>query len=276
MRVAAFQFDVRRGDVQSNLATVEAGLRRAARAGLQLVVLPEMWPTSFIDVAEVDEAWLGATEQALEHLRALTAELGLIACGSAFGRAAAREWPRNRLHVFERGQRVLAYDKVHLFSPTAEPESFSAGDAPPATVRTGIGSLSGIVCYDLRFGPLVRRTWLDGAEILCVSAQWPEQRSTHWRALVVGRAVECQAFVVAANRIGQDLIGRRRMELAFPGNSLIVDPHGHVLAEGRGEEGLVEAEVELQRMRDLRVRVPIQKDQRPDLYRAWEQERVSR
>lgn len=266
MLVAAFQFDVRRGAVEANLAEVESGLREAARAGVRLVCLPEMWPTSFCDV---EPGILAASAAALARVRQLAGELGLLVCGSAFGEAGGGR-PTNRLHVLDGGREILGYDKVHLFSPTAEAESFSAGAEPPATVTTDLGALSGVVCYDLRFGRLLRVPYLAGAEVLVVPAQWPTPRASHWRALVLGRAVEAQAFVVACNRLGTDLVGRRRLELVFPGNSLIADPHGRALAEGDGRRGLVVARLDLSEARRLRARVPVRRDERPELYAGWE------
>lgn len=269
MRVAAFQFDVRRGDVAGNLAAVERGLLQAAERGIELVVLPEMWPTSF--VAEGDPVeWQRLTDAAVERVGALSRELGLVVAGSAFGTGRAGEPARNRLTLFARGERVLVYDKLHLFSPTAEGESFSAGDALPPTVALAgpepRARLAGVVCYDLRFGPALRAPFLEQAEILVVPAQWPVSRATPWRALVCGRAAELQACVVAANRTGTDLVGRRRLALEFAGNSLVVGPDGAVLAEGRGADGLVEAELDLSAVRALRRAVPVRRDERPDVY----------
>ena len=261
MRVAALQFDVRRGAVEDNLAEVERGLRRARDEEVELVCLPEMWPTSF--VADEDPgAWLGATDDALGRTAELSRELGLVVCGSAYASGGGDERPRNRLHVFERGELVLAHDKVHLFAPTAETEGFSAGDRPPPTVEVRGIRLSGVVCYDLRFSSVLRAPWLAEAELLVVPAQWPEPRDPHWRALVVGRAVEHQAYVLGANRTGRDHVGRRRLELAFPGNSLVAGPHGDVLAEGRGEAGLVSCDLDLDALRRLRRRVPVRRDER--------------
>ncbi len=266
MKVAAFQFDVRRNDVPGNLARVEAGLREAADRGVALVVLPEMWPTSFVELPPEPEALLAPTAEAVERLRVLSAELGLVVAGTAFAPGPNGERPRNRLSIFDRGELVLAYDKAHLHSPTGEREAFSAGDAPPVTVETGAGKISGAVCYDLRFASLFRAPFDDGAELLLIPAQWPSPRAAHWRALALGRAVELQCFVVAANRTGTDLVGRRKLELDFPGNSLVVGPGGSVLAEGQGEEGLVEAEIDLGEVERLRVTVPVRRDQRSDLY----------
>jgi predicted amidohydrolase len=263
MRVAAFQFDVLRGEVEANLAVVERGLGDAARQGVALVVLPEMWPTSF--VAEVDEALLARSAAAVERVGALSRELGLVVAGSAFAALAGAQ-PRNRLTVFARGERVLVYDKLHLFSPTAEHEAFSAGDELPPTVALDGCKLAGCVCYDLRFGACLRAPFLAEAELLVVPAQWPGARAAHWRALVCGRAAEHQAFVVAANRTGVDRVGRRGLELEFVGNSLVVGPDGTPRAEGRGENGLVVAEADLAELRQLRRAVPVRRDERQDVY----------
>jgi len=268
MRIAALQFDVRRGDVPANLARVEAGLRAAAVEGVELVALPEMWPTSFVELEDGAD-WLAPTEAAVARVRALSRELDLVVCGSAFARApgAERNLPLNHLTVFDGGEIALEYDKVHLFTPTGEREAFSAGGAPPATVAVRGVKVSGAVCYDLRFPQLFSAPWIDEAELLVVTAQWPAPRAAQWRALLTGRAVEHQAFVLGANRTGVDLAGRRRMELAFPGNSLCVGPDGLPLAEGAGKEGLVVAELDLEAARRLRREIPVRRDRRPDCYR---------
>ena len=129
MRIAVLPFDVRVDACDDNLAVVEAGLRAAAREGVALVVLPEMWPTSF-PVAETDvDAATIANARAVEHVRACSRDLDLVVAGSALhAREHAR--PTNRWHLIERGEIVASHDKIHLFTPTAEDASFSAGDAP--------------------------------------------------------------------------------------------------------------------------------------------------
>jgi predicted amidohydrolase len=264
----------RRRRVAANLAEVELGLRRAREQALDLVVLPEMWPTSFpttFGISDGDRGRvLAESDSALAALAELSRSLALAVAGSAFAPPdAPGAKPTNRLHLFEQGERVLAYDKVHLFSPTAEPLTFAAGRAPPPTVATRLARVSGGVCYDLRFPELWRRPFLEGAELLVVPAQWPDTRAAHWRALVIGLAVSNQCFVVACNRTGRDALGQRALELVFPGNSLVVDPAGTVLAEGRGEPGLVAASCDLALVRELRRQVPLERDRRPELYAGW-------
>jgi predicted amidohydrolase len=272
MRIAALQFDVRRGEVEQNLARVKRGLERAHAGEVELVLCPEMWPTSFPESGADLERELAATERALGELERLSRELSLAVGGSSFARGAqarAGEPPVNRLTLFDRGARVLEYDKVHLFSPTAETEVFSAGDAPPETIELRGARVSGLVCYDLRFPELWHRPFQDGVELLLVPAQWPKPRDAHFKALVAGVAAANQCFVLACNRTGRETVGRRELVLDFPGNSLVVAPSGEVLAEGRGEDGLLVADVDLELARELKRRVPVAKDRRDELYARW-------
>jgi predicted amidohydrolase len=273
MRAAALQFDVRRDDPEANLRAALGGLDAAAEAGVDLVCLPEMWPTSFpAPDTDLDGA-LDATRRAWEAVGERAADAGLVVCGSGFGRVEGAARPTNRLRLLDGARALLEYDTLHLFSPTAEPAWFSAGSEPPATVEVRGARVSGLVCYDLRFPELCRVPFRDGCEVLCVAAQWPVTRAAHWRALVVALAVSNQCFVVAANRTGSEVLGEGKLVLEFPGNSLVVDPHGTVLAEGAGRAGLVAAELDLDVGREYRRRVPVRRDSRDALYAAWYAER---
>jgi predicted amidohydrolase len=266
MRAACFQFDVRSGDSPHNLAEVETGLRAAHARKCDLVVLPEMWPTSFPTSDDI-EPLLQESERALARVLELTRTMPITVCGSALARTPGL--PTNRWHLIESGRTIAGYDKVHLFAPTAEDKSFTAGDDPPAWAETRSGRVGGIVCYDLRFPEIARHLFRAGVNLITVSAQWPIERLAHWQTLVSARAVESQCFVIACNRMGKASVGRRRMELTFPGASAIVDPDGKLLAEGCGETELVVADLDLEQARTMRVRVPVAKDERPDVYAQW-------
>ncbi len=268
MKLAAFQFDVRRGEHAHNLAEVERGLREARELGVELVLLPEMWASSFPDAGADLERLAAFDERSQQRVLALSAELELAVCGTTFGASAARK-PANRWRLVERGFELARYDKTHLFSPTAEPEGFAAGDEPPPFVSLRGVRISGCVCYDARFVQLTARFFLGGAELVLIPAQWPATRASHFRALMHGLAVQNQCFVLAANRTGRESLGRRGLELEFPGNSLLADPHGRTLAEGDGAPGLVGAAIELDEARELRRRVPVARDSREALYERW-------
>ncbi|MCA9002394.1 MAG: carbon-nitrogen family hydrolase [Planctomycetes bacterium] len=259
MRVCCIALDCQAQDWNANLSQALEGIRRAAAEGAELCVLPEMWPTSFC--AEFTPEAQAFTGQALEQVALLTGELGIFVAGSAYGPVIEGR-PTNRMHLHGDGELVWMYDKGHLFSPTAEHLSFAPGPEPPAAVETRLGKLAGIVCYDLRFPRWVRPSILQGAQVLLVCAQWPEARTSHWRALVLGRAVEGQCFVVACNRSGTTLVGRRQLELTFPSSSLIVDPEGNILAEGNPDTPIIHAALDLEKVSEQRRLLPVQKDER--------------
>ena len=259
MRIAAFQFDVRRGDVPGNLEQVEGALRQAADQGVELLLLPEMWSTSFLAVEELEGA-LHSSDQALERVRRLSKDLGLALAGSSYARNP-EGLPHNTMRLFEGGELVFSYHKVHLFSPTGEHKAFSRGVEPPKSVSWRGWRLSAGICYDLRFPALWRPAFVDEAELILVSAQWPVMRIAHWDTLLRGRAVEHQAFFLGANRTGIELMGRQQKELLFPGHSMLVSPHGEVLAQAGSEPELLVAEIDPEAMQELRRTLPVRKDE---------------
>ena len=92
-------------------------------------------------------------------------------------------------------------------------------------VPTSVGRLGVAICYDLRFPELFRKLALEGAEILCLPAEWPKPRQEHWRTLLRARAIENQLFVAAANCCGV------QGKLDFFGMSLLLSPRGEILAK---------------------------------------------
>ena len=267
MHCAIFQFDVRTDDPDSNLERVAAASREAAGRGVELLLLPELWSLSF--VAHFGAAQRAAVAHCRRELARLSSECGLALAGSSHAPGEEGQLPANRFELYADGERLAYHDKVHLFSPTAEQLAFRAGQVAPPVFALAGALLSGLVCYDLRFAELCRAPIRAGAELLLVCAQWPRPRASHWRALIMGRAVEGQCFVIAANRCGRALVGRRQLELHYPGNSLIVGPDGVVRAEGQGQEGLVSFDCDLEEVREQRRRIPVLRDERRELYRQW-------
>ncbi len=278
MRVATLEMDVRSGDTGGNLDAALRGVRVAGEEGAELVALPEMWSTGFV-------AGLGASEladaaAALDAVAETAAEWNLVVIGSGPASIGGAALPVNRAHVLTGGRSVGGYDKVHLFSPTAETLAFSAGDRPPEPIevpRSGV-RVAPVICYDLRFPAVSRAAFRAGAEVLVVVAQWPEARAAHWASLLRGRAAECQSYVIGCNRIGEDLVGRKRLRLRFPGGSAVVGPDGldvasvrqlEVAAGPRQASRLSVYGIDPEEVRSLRREVPIARDERRDCYAAW-------
>ncbi len=255
IRSAAIQFNVKQGDVDANLAYVRVALPRAAGQGANLVVLPEMWSSGFA-YRNLNQLAL-RTERILAELLELSARHKLVIVGSMPEPNGDKVF--NTVYVVDNGKLSGIYRKIHLFSLLGEDNAFSGGDSW-LLAETSIGRVGVIICYDLRFPELSRRLALEGAEVICVPAQWPKPRQDHWRTLLRARAMENQLFVVACNACGP--IGK----LDFFGMSMIIDPKGDVLAEAGDSEGEIYAPLDMQVMIDWRTLIPCFNDRKPKSY----------
>jgi nucleoid DNA-binding protein len=188
---ACVQFDVRRGDVEANVAAVEQGLEDAAGRGARICVLPEMWSTSFLPrfPAPLLQAAAVAESKVLE----LSRRHGMMIVGSS--PEASADGVHNSARVYDRGTALGVYRKIHLFSPNAEHKHHASGGVP-LVIDSEVGRIGVMICYDLRFPELARYYFRKGVEILLVPAQWPEVRSQHWRTLLRARAIENEMFVI--------------------------------------------------------------------------------
>ncbi|HEX3318244.1 MAG TPA: carbon-nitrogen hydrolase family protein [Solirubrobacteraceae bacterium] len=268
MRVATVQLTSTE-DKDANLQRADALTRRAARAGAELVVLPEKW-----SVLGAPEAIHAAAEPldgpALQWARATARELGIdLVAGSIAERVEGSEKGANTsVHVGSDGELRAVYRKVHMFDVEVgdthyEESSIEApGDAIVVTESAGGVPLGMSVCYDLRFPELYRVLAVRGARVLLVPSAFtlPTTRD-HWELLLRARAIENQAFVVAPNQIGEHAPGYRS-----GGRSMIVDPWGLVLATAPDVETVAVADLDLDRQDDIRRRLPSLANRRPEVY----------
>ena len=252
---AAIQLNVKQGDVDANLAYVREALHRVAGEGADLAVLPEMWTSGFA-YKNLNELAL-RTEGILEELLTLSKDLKLVIVGSMPEPNGDKVF--NTVYIVDNGRLAGVYRKIHLFSLLGEDRAFSGGDSW-LLADTSLGKVGVIICYDLRFPELSRRLALEGAQVICVPAQWPKPRQEHWRTLLRARAIENQLFVVASNACG--IIGK----LDFFGMSMIIDPKGEVLADAGETEGDIIASLDLQAMSDWRGQIPCFNDLKPECY----------
>ncbi len=255
IHAAAIQFNVKQGDVDANLAYVREALSRAAGQGANLVVLPEMWSSGF-SYRDLNQLAL-RTEGIAAELLELSARHKLVIVGSMPEPNGDKVF--NTIHVADNGILAGLYRKIHLFSLLGEDRAFSGGNSW-LLANTTLGKVGVIICYDLRFPELSRRLAVEGAQVICVPAQWPKPRQEHWRTLLRARAIENQLFVISCNACG--IIGK----LDFFGMSMIIDPKGELLGEAGESEGEVFASLDLQAMDDWRRQIPCFNDRRPECY----------
>ena len=270
MRAAAVQLNST-ADRQRNLTVTERLVRGAAGDGATLVVLPEHF-----DLRGRDQDYIRDAEPldgpTIGAMRELARELGIdLVAGSFSERREGHEKPSNTsVHIGPGGDIEALYRKIHLFDVTVGDTDYRESDSgePGDTLVTG-NQIGLTVCYDLRFPELYRILALEGATILTVPANFTRTTGeAHWEVLLRARAVENQAFVIAAAQSGEHPPG-----MPAYGNSMIVDPWGEVLARAPGgdEECFIAAELDFDRLREVRERLPSLANRVPAAYR-WPQE----
>jgi predicted amidohydrolase len=273
LRAAAIQLNST-DDVGRNRATAERLTREAAARGAELAVLPEKWNL----LAGPEEMLAGAEPldgPSITWARELARELGIdLVAGSIVERAEGSEKGFNSsVHVGPDGEAHAVYRKLHLFDVEVAGTVYRESDTEQPgeeIVLSHLGDGTGLgltVCYDLRFPELYRILAVRGARIVTVpSAFTLATTRDHWEVLLRARAIENQAFVVAANQVGAHPPGHES-----GGRSMIVDPWGLVIAQAPDGESAIVAELDVAAQDEIRSKLPALAHRRQAAYR-WPQE----
>jgi len=246
-------------DKAANWAEAECWVRQAASLGARLVVLPEVfiWRGNKKLEREFAEAIPGPTA---EKLAALARELKIFLLGGSILEAIlGSQKAYNTSLLFDPdGKQLAAYRKIHLFDvdlangvSLRESESRAHGSDVVA-VHTELGMVGLSVCYDLRFPELYRGLTDKGVHLIFVpSAFTAFTGQAHWETLLRARAIENQAYVIAA-----DQFGKSANSFECHGHSMIVDPWGTILAELPDGPGVITAEIDLDQVAKVRAELP--------------------
>ncbi|KPC74679.1 hydrolase [Thermoactinomyces vulgaris] len=257
-KCAVIQMDIAFGQPEQNMAVAEQKIAAAAADKPDVIILPELWTTGY-DLTRLDEIADPMAMKTKAFMSQLARQHGVhIIAGSVAERQGEGTW--NTLIAFDRrGEQVGEYRKVHLFRLMNEEKYLQPGEQMGSFSLDGI-PCAGVICYDIRFPEWIRKHVVAGAQVLFVVAEWPMPRLAHWRHLLITRAIENQCYVIACNRVGSD------PDNTFAGHSLIIDPWGEIVAEAGPEEETLLAEIDLAQVPQIRKRIPIFSDRRPELY----------
>jgi len=252
---AAIQFNITLGNVDANLDTATSALQQVAQKGAQLAVFPEMWSCGY-DYRNM-RAVANETPRVLQEIKNECSRLKMVTVGSLpeFDNGVIY----NTAYVIDKGKIVGSYRKLHLFSTMREDQFLGSGNQS-LVVETSVGRLGIAICYDLRFPELFRKLAIEGAEIICIPAEWPKPRQEHWKTLLRARAIENQLFIIAANCCG--IQGK----LDFTGFSQLISPLGNILEIAAEENIELVAQFDFSEMEQYRKKIDILNDRRADIY----------
>jgi len=270
LRVGAVQ--LRSGsDLAANLAICKALIDRAVAEGSQLVVLPECF--AFLGKGEKDKLAIaerldgdGAPGPIRSTLAELATRFGITIVGGGMPEredsadGTVRRAYNTAVVIDPRGALIARYRKIHLFDidipgrATMRESDATAPGTAPCVVEVDGWKVGLTICYDVRFPELYRRLVMDhGAEVLLVPAAFTAHTGrAHWHLLLRARAVENQAYVVAAAEWGRH--NERRESF---GHSLIVDPWGSVVAERTEDDGVIVHALDRQTLLKTRREMPV-------------------
>ena len=281
LKVALLQ-ERERGSRESDLDAIETGMRAAAAAGAELVLLQELHNGPYFfqheDVAEFDRAEPipGPTTA---HIGELAEVLRLVVVASLFERRAAGLY-HNTAVVFDRSRAIAGrYRKMHIPDDPAFYEKFyfTPGDLGFLPIATSVGKLGVLVCWDQWYPEAARLMSLAGADLLLYptaigwdpadAAEEKQRQREAWITVQRGHAIANGLPLLTCNRTGFEPAPAGDRGIAFWGSSFVAGPQGELLTQaGTDKSELLLTDIDLSRSEQVRRIWPFLRDRRIDAY----------
>jgi len=254
LKVSLIQADQLWEDVTANLEKFNSFISQLTDS--DLIVLPEMFHTSFSMNSSLAEEWF--ENPIIAQLKGWAAEHQSAIYTSLMVRENLQFF--NRGVFVEPSGKVTHYNKRRSFGLGGEDKIFTEGTSETIVEYKG-WKFNLQICYDLRFPELIRnRIETNGQsayDVLLYVANWPEKRVLHWSTLLKARAIENQCYTIGVNRVGVD-----GNNLVYPGASAIYDSLGSTLLEMDNQEAVQTCTLSWTDIQQFRIQLPFLKDKK--------------
>jgi len=270
-------------NTRTNLATVSQGIRTAAQAGADLILMQELHNSRYFCQRE-DPANFDLAEPipgpGTERLAALAQELRVVIVASLFEKRAAGLYHNTAVVLDRDGSLAGRYRKMHIPDDPAYYEKFyfTPGDLGFEPIPTSLGKLGVLVCWDQWYPEAARLMALAGADLLLypTAIGWDDndhleeqqRQQDAWLTVQRAHAVANGIPLAVCNRVGlePDPAGQGS-GIRFWGHSFICGPQGEILAQaGDNDEQILVGEVDLLNSESIRRIWPFLRDRRIDAY----------
>jgi len=263
MKAAVVQFKASTSK-EENLIKIISYIKKAALKNAKLCAFPEfmMFYTKSTQtshqLADLSETINGNFITTI----AKTAQVNHIQVIGSFYEKSRK---KNRVYdtsfiINSSGKIISTYRKIHLYDALGFKESnkMISGSKIAKPVRTSLGKIGMMICYDLRFPEMSRSLAAAGSEILVVPSAWVKgkMKEEHWITLNKTRAIENGCYVIAPDQVGNIYCGR----------SLVVDPYGKILLDMKKKQGINYVTIDLNKVIQIRKILPLLKNRRTDIY----------
>jgi N-carbamoylputrescine amidase len=288
MRVAVIQ-QQNTADLDANLARSMDKIREAVAQGAQLVMLQELHRSLYFCQSE-DTAMFDLAETvpgpSTDALGALARELQVVIVASLFEKRATGLYHNTAVVLESDGHLAGLYRKMHIpddpgfyekFYFTPGDATFNAGHSGFTPIRTSVGKLGLLVCWDQWYPEAARLMALAGADLLLypTAIGWdrsddPEEQNRQldaWITVQRAHAVANGLPVLVANRTGFEPGPDGNGGIDFWGNSFVCGPQGEYLARAdRDREETLVVDLDMARSEEVRRIWPYLRDRRVDAY----------
>lgn len=258
MKVGLTQMDILWEQKEKNQQRVKEILKEASEKGVNLLVFPEMTLTGFTMNTSLagEELLFSPTLQFFKN----ASKYYHMDIAFGFVEDFGGEY-YNKFIIISDGRMVYDYDKIHPFT-YGEEGTYYIGGNEIKTARLKEATVSGFVCYDLRF-PEVFQSVADESDVMMVIANWPKERVMHWNTLLQARAIENQCYVLGVNRVGKG------NGLEYIASSVAFDPLGNRLTREGCKDELMVVDLDISKVSKIRREYPFRADRRWELYSTF-------
>ncbi len=267
---------------KENDKKAESFIRKAAKAGANLICLPELYQTRYFcqteesrifDLAEVIPG------KTVPHFQQLCKSLGVVLVLPVFEKRAPGLYHNSVVIIDSDGSVAGIYRKMHIPDDPAYYEKyyFTPGDLGFKNFPTRFGNVGTLICWDQWYPEGARITALQGSEVLFyptaigwhpkeIDRYGTAQRDS-WITIQRSHAIANGVYVGSANRIGLEKPTAESDGILFWGSSFISDPQGVILSQaGTDTEEILTAELDRDHLETVRRNWPFLRDRRIDAY----------
>lgn len=270
-------------DRNDNRRRLAKSIKGLAAEGAELIVLQELHnglyfcQTENVDLFDQAEPIPGPST---EFYGALAKELGVVIVTSLFERRAPGLYHNTAVVMEKDGSIAGCYRKMHIPDDPAYYEKFyfTPGDLGFHPIKTSVGLLGVLVCWDQWYPEAARLMALQGAEMLIYptaigyessdTTDEQERQREAWTTVQRGHAVANGLPVITVNRTGhEDDPSGQTNGIEFWGSSMVVGPQGEFLYRAPIDEEVNQVvTIDLERCEQVRRWWPFLRDRRTDEY----------
>jgi len=263
MKVAIVQF---KASIQKeiNLKKIIDYIIQAAENNATLIAFPEFM-MFYTNSSQTSRQLANLAEKIngnfVNTIAKIAKENHIQVVGSFYEKSKKRNRVYDTSFVIDKSGKVIStYRKIHLYDALGFKESnkMIRGSKIAKPVKTTIGKIGMMICYDLRFPEMSRTLAAAGSEILIVPSAWVKgnMKEEHWITINKTRAIENGCYVIAPDQVGNIYCGR----------SIVIDPYGKVLLDMKKKQGIGYVDIKLKNLKQIRKILPLLKNRRSDIY----------